>query len=255
MKFTVCYPDQHNFNQVIKIKKLEDWNVQYIPLTDKHGYWIADDPFYKNGFELFKNLVASFPVCSTNNKDYCSDANPFATIHIPGWCADGLLNLIRQFYFKNFGFRNKNCIVAEWGNLFQDDARPRKCHQIPHVDYEAGIVGNLWFSNHREGTTSTEFYEYLGKRHGLFYDFQVDKQHPLFEEYQASQYRLEKWENFSDPEHWGFKKIGVAPCIEGKMTLYSSNIPHCPYLDSTVKFRWSHAFAFHHELHSLRDIL
>jgi hypothetical protein len=255
MNFTVCYPDRHSFNQVIKIKKLEDWAIEYIPLNATTGYWLAESPFYDNGFEIFKNLVNMFPVCSTNNDDQCLDANPFGTIHLPEWVAKDLINLIKQFYFKNFISSNKNNQVSEWGNLFRNDARPFKCFQIPHIDYLAGMIGNLWFTDHLPGTTGTEFYEYTGKMHGLLYDFQVDKAHPLFNEYQSTNYRLPEWENFTDADRWGFKKIGMAPCQEGKMTLYTANTPHCPYIEKSVKFRWSHTFAFYHDLQSLKDIL
>jgi len=249
MNFITCYPDANSFKDVIRIKSLEDWHVEYVPLSENAGYWIADNPFYDDGFELYRNLINAFPVVATNNDEASKESNPFATLHIPNWMGEPVAILMRDYYLKYINGYGKNSKINEWGNLYRNDARPIKAHQIPHIDYEAGIVGNLWLSHHEPGTTGTNIYEYSGKSIELFYDFQVDEKHPLHAEYMANYYRLDKWENFTDEEaeHWGFKKLGMAPCIEGKMTMYRSNQPHCPWISESVKFRWSHAYAFYHE--------
>jgi len=249
MNFITCYPDANSFKDIIRVKSLEDWHVEYVPLTDTVGYWVGDDPFYDNGFELYRDLVAMFPIVSSNNDKYCWDANPFATIHLPSWASEAIAVLIKEFYLKNISPYGNNSQINEWGNLYRNDARPLKSYQIPHIDYQAGFIGNLWFSSHEPGTTGTNIYEYTGKYIDSAYDFQVDPTHPLHKKYKANLYRLDKWENFSDKdaENWGFKKLGFAPCIEGKVTMYKANQPHCPWLDDSVKFRWSHSYAFHYD--------
>lgn len=266
MKFSTCYPDANSFKHLIKIKSLDDWKTEYVPLSDTAGYWIADNPFYGDGFELFKNLVGTFPLVSSNNDEYCEDPNPFGTIHIPKWAEKALGELVKQFYLSNINGFVTQSGTSEWGNVYREDAKPLQRYQLPHIDYQHGMIGNLWFTEHTAGTTGTNLYEYTGKmvfgndgeKDGYFYDFQVDKTHPLYNEYykMPRHYRLSQWVNFTDKEaeHWGFKKLGMAPCVYGKMTLYRANIPHCPYIEDSVKFRWSHAFAFYHQENTLGNL-
>ena len=93
------------------------------------------------------------------------------------------------------------------------------------------------------------------------YDFQVDTSHPMHNEWRAiseNPQRASAWFNIPDDEleKWGFELIGIAPNKEGTMTMYEANIPHLAYITEGVNFRWSHAFAFSHELppSTLRDI-
>ena len=51
-----CYPDANNFDRIIKLKNIDDLNIEYVKLDDNIGYWISENPFMENGFELFKNL-------------------------------------------------------------------------------------------------------------------------------------------------------------------------------------------------------
>jgi hypothetical protein len=257
MKFITCYPDANSFKEIIKIKKPDEWNVEYVPLTNKVGYWIGDNPFHGDGFELYKKLINCFPVVKNNNDHYCKDPNPFATIHLPLWATKEICELIKDFYLNHINGYGKNGQINEWGNLYRKDARPIKAFQIPHIDYEQGLIGNLWLSNNEPGTTGTNIFEYSGKFHELFYDFQVDPKHPLYEEYKTLNYRLDKWENFTDEEadKWGFKKLGTAPCIEGKIVMYKTNQPHAPYISDSVDFRWAHAYAFYCEPISVKGLL
>ena len=52
--------------------------------------------------------------------------------------------------------------------------------------------------------------------------------------------------DMSDDElaEWGFKYMGSAPSVEGKMTMYKADISHAAVISSDVDFRWSHTFAF-----------
>jgi hypothetical protein len=76
-KFNVCYPDANNFNNVIKLKSVDTWEAEYTKVDDDIGYWVAEDPFEDNGFELFKELVAQFPIVKDNNHPSNFDPNPF----------------------------------------------------------------------------------------------------------------------------------------------------------------------------------
>ena len=250
--FKVCYPDANNFSKVIKIKKLEDWNVEYVKLDADLGYWIAENPFYDNGFDLFRNLVSTFPIQKDNNHPDNFDPNPFDTIHLPEWIYKDVCFLLKAFYLKN------NCIsivdpeIHEWGNVyFKNKARPISCWRIPHIDYSYGIVANLWFTDHDVNDSATKLYKYHGKMQHEIYDFQIDESHKLHKKWKTlaeNPVRTDSWFNMSDDEllEWGFEYIGSAPTKEGTMTIYNSNISHSAYVSKNVDFRWSHAFAFSH---------
>ena len=218
MDFKFCNPDANSFNKEILIKSLKEWNVEYIKLSDNTGYWIADNPFKDNGFEKYRELISAFPIVKNNNIDACMDPNPFDTIHLPEWMTKNILQLIIQYYTTYI---------------------------------ESNVIGNLWLSDHPEDSTGTNLYEYTGKIHGLYYDFQIDNTHPLYKKYKelSTSERLDSWINFSDDEanEFGFKKVGVAPSTYSKITMYRSSTPHCPYIDSSIDFRWSHTFAFEQE--------
>lgn len=252
MDFKFCNPDANSFNKEILIKSLEEWNVEYIKLSDNTGYWIADNPFKDNGFEKYRELISAFPIVKNNNIDACMDPNPFDTIHLPEWMTKNILQLIIQYYTTYIESTVIGKNVHEWGNLYwANRSRPIEAFRIPHIDYPAGIVGNLWLSDHPEDSTGTNLYEYTGKIHGLYYDFQIDNTHPLYKKYKelSTSKRLDSWINFSDDEanEFGFKKVGVAPSTYSKITMYRSSTPHCPYIDSSIDFRWSHTFAFEQE--------
>lgn len=252
-RFKVCYPDANNFNRVIKVKKLDDWNTQFVPLEKNIGYWIAEQPFYDDGFELFKNVVSSFPIQKDNSHPDNFDPNPFDTIHLPDWATMNVCFLLRDFYFKHITDKVYDPQIHEWGNLyFKDRSRPIKCWRMPHIDYVHGIVANLWFTDHDLTDSSTKLYYYTGKMRNDIYDFQVDQDHPMHKEWRAlSEFptRLDSWYNPPEDEmrRWGFELVGETPTKAGTMTMYQSNISHNPFISENVDFRWSHAFAFSHE--------
>lgn len=259
MNFITCYPDANSFKEIIKIKTLDDWSVEYVPLTKTTGYWISDTPFYNDGFNKYKELLSYFPITKNNNDQYSRDPNPFRTIHVPNWVSEPICLLIKDFYLTYINPYYNNGQFNEWGNLHQNDSRPIDCFRIPHIDYLQGIVGNLWLTNHDTATTGTNLYEYSGKIHGLFYDFQIDTSHKLYKEFKDKplSHRLEQWKNFDleEAEYWGFKLVGSAPSVEGKITMYKANVCHAPYINKVDITRWSHTFAFYHDEVTLGNTL
>ena len=145
----------------------------------------------------------------------------------------------------------KNPSIFEWGNVYyKEKSRPILAHRIPHRDYDKGLVGNLWFTNHNKGTSGTKFYKYIGNDINGEYEFAVNTDHKLYKEYQnlLKKGRNDSWFNFDDKEleKWGFEYLGMADCKENTMTVYRSNICHLAFIEEEVDFRWSHTFAFAH---------
>lgn len=259
MDFRFCSPDANTFESEIRFRSLKDIDIRYVKLTEKTGYWVADNLFLDDGFEKYKNLIAAFPIVKNNNVASCTDPNPFDTIHLPEWMTKNIVNIIITFYKENIEEYSVNENIHEWGNLYWKDlSRPIEAFRIPHVDYPHGLVGNLWLSDNPLGSTGTNLYEYTGKIYGLYYDFQVDESHPLYKRYKelSTTNRLPSWKNFNEDEanEFGFIHVGMAPSEYSKMTLYKSGTPHCPFIDESVDFRWSHAFAFEHDIITTRSI-
>ena len=260
MNFNFCTPDANSFDKEMLLKTFDNWNVEYVELTEKTGYWIADNPFEDNCFETYRKLIGNFPVVKNNNAGTSLDPNPFDTIHLPEWLTKCVIELIIKYYYTNIEQYTTNETVHEWGNLYwQNKSKPIEAFRIPHIDYPYGIVGNLWLSDHPNGTSGTNLYEYTGNVYGLFYDFQVDDTHPLHSKYKSlsTTKRLSRWKNFSDEEaeEFGFKKLAMVPGEYSKITMYKSGVPHCPYIDPSIDFRWSHTFAFEHSMPSLKDVI
>lgn len=251
--FKFCYPDANTFKDIMKFKTLDNWNYEYIKLDGDIGYWVAENPFEGNGFDLFKELISSFPVQKDNNHPDNRDPNPFDTIHLPEWVSTDLCLLIRDFYFKNVTDLVQASQIHEWGNLyFKERSRPISCWRIPHIDYVYGLVSNLWFTSHPLEDSCTRIYRYHGKIHNDVYDFQIDEDHPLSAEWKTmadTPKRLDAWNNIPEEElrRWGFEWVGSAPCTEKTMTLYRANVCHNPFITENVNFRWSHSFAYSHE--------
>lgn len=253
--FKILHPNVVNFKDYIKVKSLEDWEYEYVPIDKNHGYWIADSPFYGNGFSIFRDFVSQIPMCKFNNEASLEDPNPMATIHLPIWSCKELLFLLKSFYCKNVSKGNSNFIdekYEEWGNIYDVSiVNPLDCWRLPHIDYQSGIIGNLWFTSHTKKETGTILYKYSGKFYGNYYDFHVDTEHPMHGEWIEldKMKRTPGWKNLSDDEleKWGFIKLDMIPTQEGKMTLYQANVPHSVYIEDTCNFRWSHSFAFSHK--------
>lgn len=252
-KFKICYPDANTFDQVIKLKSLDDWNVEYVPLAHDIGYWIAEDPFLDNGFELFKELISTFPIQKDNNHPDNFDPNPFDTIHVPEWVSKNMCMLVRDFYHKHVTTEVYDPQIHEWGNVyFKERSKPISCWRIPHMDYVHGLVANMWFTDHLPEDSATKLYKYHGKVYNDVYDFQLDENHPMFSEWRAmSEFpkRLDAWYNPPEEElrRWGFELVGETPTRAGTVTMYQANVCHNPFVSGNINFRWSHAFAYSHE--------
>jgi hypothetical protein len=254
INFNICYPDANTFSSVIRLKKLKSWQTQYIKLDKDIGYWVTESPFEDDGFELFRDLIAKFPIQKNNNDPNNFDPNPFDTIHVPEWIYKDLCFLIKDFYLQHTQTPIIDPQIHEWGNVYyREKAKPISCWRIPHIDYVHGMVANLWFTNLEPTHSSTKLYRYTGNMHGEIYDFQINEHHKMHQEWKEmaeNPIRTASWFNMSDSElgRWGFEYLGEAPTKEKTMTMYHSNICHSAYIDNTVDFRWSHAFAFSHLL-------
>lgn len=251
--FKRCYPNANEFKKIIRIKSLSDWQIEYVQLDRELGYWIAESPFYDNGFDLYRELIANFPIVKDTNLDGCKDANPFATIHLPEWCCIDIFILMKSYFEDKLPFHT-SMNFSEWGNLyFKEESKPYDYFRLPHCDGPNGIVSNFWLTNHSENESGTLLYRYHGKiikgpDNKLYFDYQADKNHPLFnecKELSLSKKRLSKWTplTIEEERYWGFERIGVAPSHENTMTIYRTEIPHAPYVGSTCDFRWSHAYS------------
>ena len=129
--------------------------------------------------------------------------------------------------------------------------RPVSIFRIPHVDSPAGLVCNMWFNDIDPKMSGTNLYEYRGKTYGDHYDFMVDDTHPLYKEWNEHSKSLRKqgWENFSsdEAEYWGFDLVGIAPVKYKGVTLYEASVPHAPFIDPSIDYRWSHTFSYSFE--------
>lgn len=248
-QFVYLNPDQNAYKPTLK----GEWEIKEIKCTEKVSYWIAEHPYAtQDGFEELKNLISKYPVCKGNNDDSIIHPNPFQTIHVPMWIAGPVCERVKSFYIDNINPHIHQPNFMEWGNVYERGREhPIDAYRIPHIDSERGMICNLWFTDHAEGTSGTELYEYKGKMIKNMYDFMVDESHPMYNEWHSNDltYRLDTWQNFSkeEAEHWGFEQVGFAPSKYGTATLYQANTCHRPYLDESVDFRWSHTFCFMHK--------
>lgn len=236
-------PSSVYFDDVIKLKPLE---YEEIKLTKKISYWNINDPFFNDGFEKFREFISCNPIWRMNNEDELEDTNPFSTIHLPTFSTNQIFNLLTLFVRKNLNI-NYQLNYNDWGNLyFKDKCRPIKKWRLPHMDYVGGIVANLWLTDHLSKDSGTILYEYTGKTHGIFYDFQIDESHKLYKEWHnfGNRDRQNFWSNFSTDEalYWGFNPVGLVPSKYNCMTCYLPNISHTPFISNHIDFRWSHTF-------------
>jgi hypothetical protein len=251
--FKICYPDANTFDKVIKLIGLDKWELDFVKLDKDLGYWVGPNPFLDNGFDLFQEVVAAFPIQKDNNHPDNVDPNPFDTIHLPEWCYKDFCFLLRDFYIKIKQPEIFDPQIHEWGNVYiKERARPISCWRIPHVDYAHGMVCNLWFTDHAIEDSGTKLYRYHGTMHKELYDFQIQENHPLHERWRSvaeNPKRADSWFNMSDKElaDWNFEYIGIAPTKKSLVTCYFSDTHHSAYISDKVDFRWSHAFAFSHE--------
>lgn len=248
--FNRCYPDANNFDNIIKLKELKNWTIDYVELSYGIGYWIAENPFENDGFELIRELIANFPIQKDNSHVDNPDPNPFDTVHLPEWSYKKICFFIRDFYSQIFQHRPIEPQIHEWGNIYyKKTSRPVTCWRIPHIDYQKGLVANLWFTDHEIEDSSTKLYKYHGNVIDDVYDFQVDTKHKMHDAWRQiaeNPQRAATWFNFSDKElqEWGFECVGAAPTREKTMTLYKADTCHTAFISTKVDFRWSHTYAY-----------
>lgn len=252
INFKRCYPDANSFNKVIKFKPLSEWEYEFISLGYGLGYWVVGDPFLEDSFELFKNIINCFPIQKSNSLNSSIQPNPFDTVHVPEWVHKDLCLLTRDFYLQQIKTQVFEPQAHEWGNVYyRESSKPISCWRIPHIDYDHGMVANLWFTDHKLEDSCTKIYKYHGEVENLVYDFQTDPTHRMHEAWRAVSETPTKnlgWFNTSDTElaEWGFEYLGSAPTREKTLTMYQANICHTPFISENVDFRWSHTFAFSH---------
>lgn len=244
MNFYRMNPSSVYYNEKVKVSNLE---YEKIKLDKNICYWNIYDPFIDDGIDQFKKFVSSNPIWRMNNEPELEDTNPFATIHLPTFATDTIFNLLRDFCKKELNIMIP-LNVNDWGNLyFKDECRPIKRWRLPHMDYVGGIASNLWLTDHEKNLSGTKLYHYTGKTYGVAYDFQVDKEHRLYNQWNSygARDRDDYWTNFSDDEaeYWGFIPVGVAPSKYNCMTCYLPNVSHAPLIDEKIDFRWSHTFS------------
>ena len=123
--------------------------------------------------------------------------------------------------------------VLPWGNYFdRSNYYYHKFHHVPHVDFP-GWVGNLWLSEHPEGSRGTQFYNY---KDGWKIDrFDFPRPEELLSQYENS---WQQWE-ISKVESYGFEYMGTAPAVKNTITIYNSCVPHKAYIGDEVDRSWS----------------
>lgn len=233
------------------IKTVDKIDAEYVSLEKNIGYWITSPIFLDDCFEKYLKYIQSQPIWRMNNEEIFEGTNPFATIHLPDFSTGKILKLVSDFYVLSGG-RDKNIGVTDWGNLyFKDHSKPINRWRLPHMDYNSGLAANLWLSEHTEVETGTKLYFYTGKTYqnnwlGRNYDFQMDSNHRLYNEWHSMgpRDRKSRWINFTDEEalYWGFEPVGMAPTKYKCMTMYDPSVSHTPFIHETVEFRWSHTF-------------
>ena len=234
-------------------KPVSEWSYTYYS-----KYWVVRDIFKEGGLDLFKEIAKCYPIVDANNHDKDFDHNPFMVHHLPYWITQPLCEAVREFVIReHFGQGPEMELIderlSEWGNIYhKDECRPLVNSYIPHVDFpdDEGWIGNLWLTEHEEGQTTTNIYEYKGEIDQGRYDFQLDPRHQRYKEWHEwvgdGKNHVEGFNNL-DPKqayHWGFRKVASAPCRYGTMTIYNANVPHCPFIADSVQWRWSQCFGF-----------
>jgi len=236
--FTIWSPSSVYFEKYIRVKNINDWKY-----TRHDNYWVAESPFYEDGFEKFKSFVSQSPVWRTNSEQDFNENNPFATIHLPTWATENLCTLLRDFYAKEVGVNFSRYRYEEWGNIFDRKyCKPLPKWRIPHIDNARGIVGNLWFSS--GDNTGTKLYRYKKETRDTQLEFHYNdsmEQHHRWNS-MSDLGRVDEWYNFEECDYWDFEEIDFAPSKDGTMTIYKSNTPHDPFITPQTNFRWSHTF-------------
>ena len=191
--------------------------VDYTNLTDEFGYWTVK----------VEDIGDYLPI---KIKDRADDYNPFIGWKISDDVEKFIEDTVRKIAVPDDAEISK---VIPWGNYFDRfNYYYHKFHHVPHVDYP-GWVGNLWLSEHPEGSRGTQFYNY---KDGWKIDrFDFPRPEELLQQYENS---WQQWE-ISKVESYGFEYMGTAPAVKNTITIYNSCVPHKAYIGDDVDRSWS----------------
>ena len=191
--------------------------VDYTNLTDEFGYWTVK----------VEDIGDYLPI---KIKDRADDYNPFIGWKISDDVEKFIEDTVRKVAVPDDAEISK---VIPWGNYFDRfNYYYHKFHHVPHVDYP-GWVGNLWLSEHPEGSRGTQFYNYKDDWKRDRFDFPRPEE--LLEQYETS---WQQWE-ISKVESYGFEYMGTAPAVKNTITIYNSCVPHKAFIGDDVNKSWS----------------
>tara|TARA_Y100000816_G_scaffold202290_1_gene148868 strand:+ start:474 stop:1181 length:708 start_codon:yes stop_codon:yes gene_type:complete len=191
--------------------------VDYTNLTDEFGYWTVK----------VEDIGDYLPI---KIKDRADDYNPFIGWKISDDVEKFIEDTVRKIAVPDDAEISK---VIPWGNYFDRfNYYYHKFHHVPHVDYP-GWVGNLWLSEHPEGSRGTQFYNYKDDWKRDRFDFPRPEE--LLEQYETS---WQQWE-ISKVESYGFEYMGTAPAVKNTITIYNSCVPHKAFIGDDVNRSWS----------------
>ncbi len=191
--------------------------IDYTNLTQDFGYWTVK----------VEDIDDYLPI---KIKDRADDYNPFIGWKISDDVEKFIEDTVRKVAVPDDAEISK---VIPWGNYFDRfNYYYHKFHHVPHVDYP-GWVGNLWLSEHPEGSRGTQFYNYKDDWKRDRFDFPRPEE--LLEQYETSWHQ---WE-ISKVESYGFEYMGTAPAVKNTITIYNSCVPHKAFIGDDVDRSWS----------------
>ena len=191
--------------------------IDYTNLTQDFGYWTVK----------VEDIDDYLPI---KIKDRADDYNPFIGWKISDDVEKFIENTVRKIAVPDDAEISK---VIPWGNYFDRfNYYYHKFHHVPHGDYP-GWVGNLWLSEHPEGSRGTQFYNYKDDWKRDRFDFPRPEE--LLEQYETSWHQ---WE-ISKVESYGFEYMGTAPAVKNTITIYNSCVPHKAFIGDDVDRSWS----------------
>ena len=191
--------------------------IDYTNLTQDFGYWTVK----------VEDIDDYLPI---KIKDRADDYNPFIGWKISDDVEKFIEDTVRKVAVPDDAEISK---VIPWGNYFDRfNYYYHKFHHVPHVDYP-GWVGNLWLSEHPEGSRGTQFYNYKDDWKRDRFDFPRPEE--LLEQYETS---WQQWE-ISKVESYGFEYMGTAPAVKNTITIYNSCVPHKAFIGDDVDRSWS----------------
>ena len=191
--------------------------VDYTNLTKDFGYWTVE----------VEDIGDYLPIRIKNKPD---NYNAFF-----GWKIDDDVEKFIEDTVRKIAIPDDADIskVIPWGNYFDRTTFCfHKYHHVPHVDFP-GWVGNLWLSEHPEGSRGTQFYNYNDDWKKDLFDFPRPEE--LLKEVETT---WQQWD-ISKVESYGFEYMGTAPAKKNTITIYNSCVPHKAYIGDEIDKSWS----------------